>query len=333
MATEFDKFKANKIVTLKNIYNINLTNLKIKYNNELLKIRRANVPARNKNNAIRILTNTYINETNNFKNKLNSDILTVQNMIIDSIYIKNNQSSLLIGINYIGTNYQLNGCINDATSIQKLSLDSGFKNVVLLSDNSIVKPTKVNILNELKNILLNSNAGDLLIFAYSGHGTYTRDINGDEQDGRDEMILPIDFNPIKDDELKSIIQSKLKKDVTIFCLFDSCHSGTVMDLKYQYYDSSNFNNYTENDKTTETNGNIIMISGCSDNQTSMDSFFNGKAQGALTWSFLESLKQLQNPSWRELLLKMRDLLKNNNYTQIPQLSSGKFFDINTKVFL
>jgi len=36
-------------------------------------------------------------------------------------------------------------------------------------------------------------AGDLLFFQFSGHGGQTKDLNGDEDDGIDEVIFPCDF--------------------------------------------------------------------------------------------------------------------------------------------
>ena len=125
----------------------------------------------------------------------------------------------------------------------------------------------------------------------------------------------------------------LKKNVTLVALFDSCFSGSVLDLKYQYLDSLNYDNYTENSKQLETQGNVIMISGCTDEQTSADSVFNNKANGAMTWSLLESLKSNPSCSWRELIKLMRDKLKTSSFTQIPQLSSGSFIDIDTQVFI
>jgi hypothetical protein len=116
-------------------------------------------------------------------------------------------------------------------------------------------------------------------------------------------------------------------------MFDSCFSGTVLDLRYQYLDSLNYDNYTENTKTLETLGNVFMISGCTDKQTSMDSVFNDQANGAMTWSLLEALKQKPNCNWRELVKSMRDLLKTSNYEQIPQFSSGTFENIDTSVFI
>lgn len=83
---------------------------------------------------------------------------------------------------------------------------------------------------------------------YSGHGSYILDKNNDENTPYDQLIVSCDFNVILDDELKSIIQSNLKNDVTLFCMFDSCFSGSVLDLRYQYMDSLNYDNFTENVK-------------------------------------------------------------------------------------
>lgn len=333
MNIEFEKLKASRISFLKNKYNIDVANITNKYNLDLLLISRSRNSLRNKNNAIQILKNNYNITINNLKNKLNNDINAVEKMIIELINLRSKKQALIIGINYTGTMNQLYGCINDAQNIESRCNSIGFKNSILLTDNSKIKPTKANIINEFKNILNNSRSGDLLFFSFSGHGTFRRDNNGDEMDGRDEMILPIDLNPILDDEFRNIIQTNLKKDVTLFALFDSCHSGTVLDLKYQYYDSSNYDEFTVNEKVIETVGNVIMISGCSDSQTSMDSVFNDQAQGAMTWSFLQGLKELNSPTWRELVKKMRELLKNNNYQQIPQISSGRFLNLDTKVFV
>jgi hypothetical protein len=147
------------------------------------------------------------------------------------------------------------------------------------------------------------------------------------------MIISSDLKGITDDELKTIISTNLKKDATLVCLFDSCHSGTMLDLKYNYSDSTNNDKYTENDKVSECNGNVIMISGCMDSQTSAEAFINNKAQGALTWSFIETLNKTSNYSWREFLKLMRDNLKNSSFSQIPQLSTDSIYDIDSRIFI
>lgn len=244
------------------------------------------------------------------------------------------KKALLIGINYIGTTSQLNGCINDIDDISDmLTKKYAFKpeSITKITDETVKKPTRDVILASFAAFLASGNEGDLLFFSYSGHGSYTLDRNNDENNENDEMIITSDLKGILDDELKSLIQKHLKKNVTLFALFDSCFSGTVLDLKYQYFDSLANDANTVNNNETETIGNVIMISGCSDIQTSADAFLEKKYQGAMTWSFISALDTFNTLSWKDLLIKMRDRLKQSDFTQLPQLSSGYFMDINKTV--
>jgi len=243
-----------------------------------------------------------------------------------------NKYALLIGINYVNTSSELSGCINDVTNVsQKLSAAYNFNNITMLTDNTDVKPTYDNILNEFKNLLVNSKAGDTLFFQYSGHGSYTRDTNKDETDGYDELIIPVDFIPIKDDVLKKTIEDYLPENVKLFALFDSCYSGTVMDLRYNYLDSLNYNKLTENKRVPILNRDVIMLSGCNDNQISADAYINNTFQGAMSWAFIETLNSNPLISWNTLLQNMRGLLKKKRFKQLPQLSSAKMMDIQTLV--
>ena len=252
--------------------------------------------------------------------------------------ITKNKKALLIGINYIGTASQLNGCLNDIKAIQNvLTTNYAFKPelIKIMTDETPQKPTRENILSAFKDFLQSGAEGDLLFFAYSGHGSTTVDYNKDEaKGGNDEMIISADLKGILDDELKALIQTYLKKNVTLFALFDSCFSGTVLDLKYQYLDSLEHDTFTENANETETFGNVIMISGCNDNQTSADAYIEAKYQGAMTWAFLATLNTKNSAltlTWRNLLIQMRDKLKSSAYTQLPQLATGCFLDINKLV--
>jgi hypothetical protein len=77
-----------------------------------------------------------------------------------------------------------------------------------------------------------------------------------------------------------------------------------------------------------------MISGSTDSQTSSDTVFDNEARGAATNSLLESLQKKPDCTWRELIRNMRDYLKNNGFgDQIPQISSGKIENIDSKVFI
>jgi len=231
---------------------------------------------------------------------------------------KPKKTALLIGINYTNTRYQLGGCINDIQNVSKLLIKKGYT-CALMTELTQIKATKNNILNAFTQLLTNSTSGDSLFFHFSGHGTNTIDRNKDELDGRDETICACDFNNISDDELNNIIQLYLKPGVTLFALFDSCFSGTVLDLKYNYDPN------VVNPRVRETKSNVIMISGCMDNQQSADTVIDNQWCGAMTNSFLTCANA---PSLNVLVTNMRKLLKNNNYQQIPQLSSGNLININ-----
>lgn len=331
MSQELTQYKNYRLIELKNTYNNNCR-INIQYYNTIINsILKSRIL--NKTQQINNVKNILTSVINNLTNKYNSDILVIQKFIPTQIVINKNKKALLVGINYTGTQNELYGCINDVNSIKERIIAKGFTNINTITDLTTQKPTKSNILSEFKNLLINSQAGDLLLFLYSGHGSYVLDKNNNEQDGYDELIVSSDLKAIVDDEFKIIIQQNLKQDVTLFALFDSCFSGSVLDLRYQYLDSLNYDKYTENSKDEITIGNVFMISGCTDEQTSADAVFNNKANGAMTWSLLQSLNQKPSSSWRELVKSMRDILKKSSFSQIPQFSSGKFVDIDSPVFI
>ena len=331
MSQELSQYKANRLSDFKKTYNSNCISVTQYYNNIINLISKSR--AINKAQQVNTVKNFLASSISNLTKKYNADCLIIQNFTPKQIKIDKAKKALLVGINYTGTSNELFGCINDANSIKERISTKGFTSINTITDLTTKKPTRDNILREFRNLLINSQAGDLLFFLYSGHGSYDLDRNSDEADGYDELIVTSDLKSITDDEFKTIIQQNLKKDVTLFAMFDSCFSGTMLDLRYQYMDSLNYDKYTENDKQAITVGNVFMISGCADNQTSADAVFNNKANGALTWSLLESLKQKPNDSWRELVKNMRDLLKTSEFDQIPQFSSGSFVNIDTPIFI
>lgn len=263
---------------------------------------------------------------------------------------------LLVGINYIGTQYELKGCINDVRNINNFLLSIGYlqKNIRRLTENTIQKPTKQNIMTNLKNMVNNAVAGDELFLLYSGHGTQIPDISGDElgSSGKDSVLVPTDFivnGFILDDDIREILL-QVKNNVRMIIIMDCCNSGTCCDLKYNYRDLSyskpmaNLRNYNSIEWVTQQkkiinynydnyNGDIFMISGCDDLQTSADTSFNGVPSGALTGILLLILSKYKNVlSWSTLLKDLNRILKLLGYTQRPRLSSGKDINLRLNVF-
>ena len=270
--------------------------------------------------------------------------------IKDYLLTRPTKYALLIGINYRGKSTQLEGCINDMNNIKNLLIDSlNFKeqNIIIINDDTDIKPTKENILNYLNNLVKDSIAGDTLFFGYSGHGTHTQNtISKDELYEQDQLIVPINANSIKecilDDDLNTILKTNMKPGVNFFGFMDSCYSGSIFDLKYSYM--TDYLLYKEIDKNfTVTNnpyiesinkGNIFVLSGSKDDQKSADAALtDGKTiyyTGAMTYTFLNTIDKLGiNTSLQNILINMRNILKKYNFLQIPQLSSDNFVDISS----
>ncbi|KAJ7227224.1 peptidase C14, caspase domain-containing protein [Mycena pura] len=153
------------------------------------------------------------------------------------------KKALCIGINYFGQDAELRGCINDARNIQQfLCAKFGYRqdDIVMLTDDSNnprTMPTRDNILTAMQWLVRGAAPNDSLFFHYSGHGGQTKDRDGDEADGQDEVIYPVDFKQsghIVDDIMHEIMVRPLPAGCRLTAIFDSCHSGSVLDLPYIY---------------------------------------------------------------------------------------------------
>lgn len=149
--------------------------------------------------------------------------------------------ALLIGINYTGQQGELSGCHNDAKNISKyLQNELGFESRnmrVLMDDGAHQNPTYANIMSAFDWIASVSEPGDTVWIHYSGHGGRLPDQNGDEEDGYDETLIPVDFQSagqIRDDDVLKHLVKPMREGVTMTCLMDCCHSGTVLDLPYRF---------------------------------------------------------------------------------------------------
>ena len=315
---EFDLYKANRAAEIKARYAGKLAELLARYNRLAANVNATRF-AINKPAELARLKRAYDAEFQKITAQINAEIARIT-MPAPIDVAKSTKKALLVGINYVDTYNALYGCIQDAENIASRLV--GFKTINMLTDYTKVKPTKANIVSEFTKLVSGAVAGDCLLFTFSGHGSQVNDKNGDEVDGKDEGLYTLDDKLIVDDELNLIIKQRLKTGVTLFILTDCCHSGTIMDLKYNYID------YLENPKNAETGGSVVMISGCRDEQTSADAFINGKSQGAMTWAFLANLQP--QVTWRKLVENMCFSLKESGYTQVPKISSGRFINLDSK---
>lgn len=258
------------------------------------------------------------------------------------------KKGLLIGINYIGSANELNGCINDSENLKAFLIANKYlKAEEITMMNDLLKgkfyPTKQNILAQLAELVTfaNNNKGSdktvEIFFSYSGHGTNVVDKSGDEADGYDEALVPVDFQTngmLVDDLIRSSFIDKLGPNVNVTFLCDACHSGTMCDLKYTYNFKST-NPYNADNHYKDTLCNIATISGCTDQQTSADAYIKNNDkytyQGAMTAAFIKNY--VDEISYRKLITDMRAWLVKGMYSQIPQLCTGKLVNLDSPFLL
>ncbi|TFK88487.1 peptidase C14 [Polyporus arcularius HHB13444] len=166
------------------------------------------------------------------------------------------KKAVLVGISY-ATNENLKqngfdeqpGAHRDVRRLRKLLTGQyGYKNeniTVLEDDDALPRdtwPTYENIIRAMEDLVAGTKPGDHIFFSFSGHGgqVVARE-DEDEEDGQDEILLPIDctYDPstpdnfsrfIRDDEIRRILVKKLPEGVRCVMIFDCCHSGTASDL-------------------------------------------------------------------------------------------------------
>lgn len=253
------------------------------------------------------------------------------------------KKALCIGINYIGQKRQLRGCINDIRNVKRyLTAYRGYHDgdIVMLMDettNPRQMPTRRNIIDAMRWLVKDAKPHDSLFFHYSGHGGQVPDHNGSETDGYDEVIYPVDYKKagvILDDEMNRIMVQSLPTGCRLTAIFDSCHSGTALDLPYIYHADGRLKGVHVTDRARALKGSsadVISFSGCRDDQTSADTVQRGVAVGAMSYAFVMSLSRNPVQSYQGLLRSVREILR--QYEQKVQLSSSHPIDTNLRFIL
>lgn len=92
-------------------------------------------------------------------------------------------------------------------------------------------------LSAYRNLVTTAKDGDVVYLHYSGHGVKLADDDGDEEDGFDECLVPLDFQTkgiIRDDDLLKILVKPMAEGVFVTSIMDCCHSGSILDLPYSF---------------------------------------------------------------------------------------------------
>ena len=283
------------------------------------------------------------------------------------------RTALLVGINYNNNpNATLNGCYNDVVNVsQYLRATLGYDStaITILTDGnrgaagartaSAVPPTRQNIIAGMAALVSGMVAGDEAVFHFSGHGSLVRDTNGDEATGLDSCLCPLDYNApasaaggiITDDEIRALLVNHVPRGARLYVILDCCHNGTGCDVRYKYEDFSLLLRPPSrrnpaiwrtqqkafiNGKYANTEGDVFMISGSRDEQTSADAYINNAFAGALTYAVFSILRAnqatIRTYSWSSLLRDVRHFMRIKRYSQIPQVMTGQLISPAQPVF-
>uniref|UniRef100_J3LPD6 Peptidase C14 caspase domain-containing protein n=1 Tax=Oryza brachyantha TaxID=4533 RepID=J3LPD6_ORYBR len=159
-------------------------------------------------------------------------------------HARGSKRAVLIGITYAGMRRgrgQLRGPVNDVKCMRYLLCERfGFPNdcVLILTDEEKDPSrlaTKENIRMAMHWLVQGCSYGDSLVFHFSGLGAQIADEDGDEVDGYDEAICPMDSfqqGPILDDEINEAIVRPLVHGAKLHAVVDAEHSSTVLDLPF-----------------------------------------------------------------------------------------------------
>ncbi len=133
--------------------------------------------------------------------------------------------ALCVGIDrYPTPEHRLAGCVADARMWADALSRLGFTASLLLDEQA----TREAIDRELLALVNTSVPGDVIVFQYAGHGTHVPDLNGDDEDGEDESLCPVDFATgalYIDDDVAAAF-ARIPDGVNMTCFMDCCHSGT-----------------------------------------------------------------------------------------------------------
>jgi metacaspase-1 len=261
--------------------------------------------------------------------------------------------AFLVGINrYQIAGADLRGCVNDVKDLSAALVEfHGFKksDITIVTD---LAATKKAMQAGIKALIRDSKKGDVALVHYSGHGSHVPDDNGDESDGRDEILCPADLDwddPLRDDWLRTTLDG-VKAGVNLTVIMDCCHSGTNTrailppdaPIKERYLPSPSSLKAVESGRSEPRKVSSelrsspraarkardivkaelpeVLITGCRDTQTSADAFINGKFNGALTFALVDAIRKSKGRlTYRQLHDRAAGVLKTRKFEQVPQL--------------
>jgi hypothetical protein len=235
-------------------------------------------------------------------------------MLIPQTALTAGKHALLIGIqDYSKTSFDsLQGPFNDIRLTKGVLRERfGFQN----DDFIIIKDaTHTGIEKAFKKLINRVNPNDFVYIYYSGHGSQTKDLNGDERSGYDQTwvsygarsgISGIDNYDVLDDEIEQWLSALTTKNIVF--ISDSCHSATVT------RGPAVINKAVKKDERPHLLGKIhyqatpygIHIGAAGDDESAFEERQeDGKYYSVFTWYFTQNLQNAQpGETWNDVFMR------------------------------
>lgn len=216
---------------------------------------------------------------------------------------------------------------NDVAILTPTLQKHGFKVSSIVNQQA----TASNIRKQLFKFSSSCKPGDIVYLHFSCHGQPVEDLDGDEADGWDEAIIPVDAqkvyiknkykgeNHITDDELNRFfrtIRTKIGRKGYLTIIVDACHAGTS--YRGEENEDSVFVRGTNTgfserglkfvpkiDKRgkiriekSNNMSDICIMEACRSYQVNNEIKFNGKYYGSLSYYTNKVLQSINNIVWR-----------------------------------
>jgi len=227
--------------------------------------------------------------------------------------------AFLVGISHYDTaltSYQWNNIngVEDVNLLNPILKNQGFITTTLLDDQA----TFDNIVSQIAKFTNKTKKGDIVYLHFSAHGQPVEDLNGDEEDGWDESIVPIDAYKIykkgfyegqkhlTDDLLNKYVK-KLRERIGpsgfLYVVIDACHAGTASRANDEtirgthvgftcnnkvFKPSTNKKSHYQIDASAKQS-NVLFIEACRPDQVNTEIKVDGKRFGPLSYNIAQTL--------------------------------------------
>ena len=278
-------------------------------------------------------------------------------MLLSTVVYAQRKRAFVVGISNYDTaltGYQWNNIsgVEDVNLMGPILKKQGFSFISLVDEQA----TYTNITNGLTRFINKTKKGDIVYLHFSAHGQPVEDLDGDEEDGWDESIVPIDAYKIYkkgvyeggkhllDDQLNKYVKrlrEKIGAKGFLYVVIDACHAGTssrtnddnVRGTKVGFSYSNKVFKPTRTKKShyviesSATMCNVMYLEACRPDQINTEIRIGDKRFGPLSYNIAQALSACTLTTDANMFLKhiQKSLMQNGRWPNNQNLVTETSF--------